>query len=71
MEEDTVETNVGSFINDELAILGGCKPKQPTKRFVGRRIAEKAEKANGGLNGMIENSGAIQGMQESAVEVLC
>jgi len=73
MEEDRAEENLGDSINAELEVLGDCKPKQPKKRFVGRKTAEKAEKANGGLNGTIEDSGAIQSMQESslAIGVLC
>jgi 2-(3-amino-3-carboxypropyl)histidine synthase len=73
MEDDRAETNLGASVNVELAISGECKPKQPKKRFVGRKTAEKTERANGGLNGTIEDSGALQGMQESslAIEDLC
>ncbi len=67
MEEDRAETNLGDSVNGELTISGESKPKQPKKRFVGRKTEEKAEKAekfNGGLNDTIENSGVIQGKQE-------
>ncbi len=68
MEEDRAETNLGDSVNGELIISGESKSRQPRKRFVGRKTAEKSEnvvKANGGLNGTIEDNGAIQGMQDS------
>ncbi len=76
MEEDRAEINLGDSVDGGLAISEESKPKQPKKRFVGRKTAEKSEnveKSNGGLNGTIEDSGAIQGLQQSSVvvEPLC
>lgn len=67
MEKDRAETNLGDYPNDEPTTSKEFKLKQPKKRFVGRKTAEKSEnveKANGGLNGTIEDSGAIQGIQQ-------
>lgn len=62
MEADRAETNLGDSVNTDYAIQGESKPKQPKKRFVGRKTAEKTERANGGLNGTIEDSGKLQGI---------
>lgn len=70
MEEDRAETNLGNSVNADLAIPGEEKRKQPKRRFIGRKTAEKAENSNGGLNGTIEDSGAIQGIQESISYVI-
>lgn len=60
MEQDRAETNLGLSVDPETAVPVGEKPKQPKKRFVGRRSAE-AGKANV-VNGAIEDSSAIQGI---------
>lgn len=61
MEADRAETDLGDSIIPELEAEEDEKPKQPRKRFIGRRAAaEKAEQRNG-PNGTIEDSGAIQG----------
>lgn len=59
MEEDRAETNIGQAVNSELHEPTVEKPKQPKKRFVGRRTAEQAKKVIG-ANGIIEESGTIQ-----------
>ena len=66
MEEDRAETNVGQAVNAELHEPKE-KPKQPKKRFVGRRTVEQAEKVNG-ANGIIEENGAIQGRSRALAE---
>lgn len=73
MEEDRAETNLGDSVNAEFPFSGESKTKQPKKRFVGRKTAEKTERANGGLNGTIEDSGALQGILVSswALEAPC
>ena len=60
MENDRAETNLGADADAEIGATTIEKPKQPKKRFVGRRAAEQAEKQSSS-NGTIENSGAIQG----------
>ncbi|KAL8829572.1 MAG: hypothetical protein Q9191_001949 [Dirinaria sp. TL-2023a] len=62
MEEDRAETSLGQAVDAELDEPKEQKPKQPKKRFVGRRTAERAEKVNS-TNGIIEESGAIQVQQ--------
>ena len=62
MEEDRAQANLGEGQEAELENLLTERPKQPKKRFVGRRTAEKAWKQPNG-DGAIEDSGAVQGMQ--------
>ena len=63
METDRAQTDLGEAANAELSASKSDPVKQPKKRFIGRKAAaEKAEK-NGGSNGTIEDSGAIQGLQ--------
>lgn len=61
MEEDRAETNLGQSANADLHEPKVEKPKQPRKRFVGRRTADQAANANG-TKEVIEESGAIQGL---------
>jgi 2-(3-amino-3-carboxypropyl)histidine synthase len=61
MEEDREETNLG-IAADVEAKAEASVPRQPKKRFVGRKqAAENAEKNGSGAMG-IEDSGAIQGI---------
>ena len=64
METDRAQTDLGEAVNAELLASKSDAHQQPKKRFIGRKAAaEKAEK-NGGSNGTIEDSGAIQGLQD-------
>ncbi|MBE7180459.1 MAG: hypothetical protein INR71_04470 [Terriglobus roseus] len=60
MEEDREETNLtsgpGQLVEEEET-----RPKQPKRRFVGRRAAEQQKHASKDKDGSIEDSGAIQG----------
>ncbi|KAK0609199.1 Diphthamide biosynthesis protein 1 [Lasiodiplodia hormozganensis] len=62
MEEDRAATNLGPTPEEELSGEPNIAPKQPKKRFVGRRAAESAAaaKAKADPNANIEDSGAIQ-----------
>ncbi|KAL1623733.1 Diphthamide biosynthesis protein 1 [Diplodia seriata] len=62
MEEDRAATNLGPTPAEELNGEPSIAPKQPKKRFVGRRAAESAAaaKAKADPNANIEDSGAIQ-----------
>ncbi len=62
MEKDRAETNLGGSINFEESLPTEEQPKQPKKRFVGRKTADNAGKTSLDAAGTIENSGAIQGM---------
>lgn len=61
MEVDRSKANLGPGAGAELDVEVIEKPKQPKRRFVGRRTAEKAEKQPSS-NGTIEDSCAIQGL---------
>ena len=61
MEEDRAQANLGGGFEADLDVSLVEKPKQPKRRFVGRRNAEKAEKQPN-VNGSIEDSGAVQGI---------
>ncbi|KAI9820727.1 MAG: Diphthamide biosynthesis protein 1 [Pycnora praestabilis] len=59
MEEDRDKADVGAAINVELAAEDHAAPRQPKKRFVGKRaVAERAGKSE--MSGTIEDSGTIQ-----------
>ncbi|EOD45924.1 Diphthamide biosynthesis protein 1 [Neofusicoccum parvum] len=62
MEEDRAATNLGPTVEEDLNGEYNVAPKQPKKRFVGRRAAESAAaaKAKADPNANIEDSGAIQ-----------
>ena len=63
MEADRAQADLGEAVDAELSAPRSDPLKQPKKRFIGRKAAaEKAEK-NGGSNGTIEDSGAIQGLK--------
>lgn len=71
MEADRAETDIGKSTIPDRKVAEDEKPKQPRKRFIGRRAAiEKAEQRNG-PNATIEDSGAIQGLRAtSRIEVV-
>ena len=57
MEDDRAETNLGVA---DIQAEEVSQPRQPKKRFVGRRQAAENAAKNGSSLG-IEDSGAIQG----------
>ena len=61
MEEDRAATNLGPTAEDEFNNEVPAAPKQPKRRFVGRKTAERAT-GKTDPNANIEDSGAIQGM---------
>jgi 2-(3-amino-3-carboxypropyl)histidine synthase len=60
MEEDRLQTNLGPDIGADLESEVTATPKQPKRRFIGRRAAEKAIQSSS-ANESIEESGAVQG----------
>ncbi|KAF2262332.1 diphthamide biosynthesis protein 1 [Lojkania enalia] len=60
MEEDRAATNLGPLIEDALSEEPVASPKQPKRRFVGRKTAEKAASQPADPNANIEDSSAIQ-----------
>lgn len=66
MEEDRARVDLGETLNAEPGAEKQEKQKKPKKRFIGRKeAAERAEKG-GDMNGTIEDSGAIQGVQRAS-----
>lgn len=61
MEEDRIQANLGPITHQDTATETTPQPKQPRKRFVGRRTADRAEKQSSS-NSTIEDSNAIQGL---------
>jgi len=66
MEEDRIATNLGPDLPSELNGEQSPVPKQPKKRFVGRRTAAEAAGSKATPNESIEDSGAIQGKNRKA-----
>lgn len=61
MEEDRAVTNLGPTAEDGFNSEVPVVPKQPKKRFVGRKQADRAA-GKTDPNANIEDSGAIQGI---------
>jgi hypothetical protein len=59
MEEDRAQVDLGVAVDIEERLKEPTIPRQPKKRFVGRRQAAEAASKNGPTS--IEESGAIQG----------
>ncbi|KAF3052227.1 Diphthamide biosynthesis protein 1 [Didymella keratinophila] len=60
MEEDRVATNLGPEVDEGMAEEPAAIPKQPKRRFVGRKTAEKSGEQSADPNANIEDSSAIQ-----------
>ena len=63
METDRAQTDLGEAVDAEVSASRSDPLKQPKKRFIGRKTAAEKAGKNGGPNGTIEDSGAIQGLQ--------
>ena len=61
MEIDRAQADLGEAVDAELSASKPDAPKQPKKRFIGRKAATEQAEKNGGSNGTIGDSGAIQG----------
>lgn len=57
-----MQTNLGEAVHAELEPDRQEPPKQPKKRFIGRKAAAERAEENSSSNGTIEGSGAIQGL---------
>ena len=64
MEEDRAKTDLGQAVDVELRVKESI-PRQPKKRFIGRRAAAERALENVDPKGTIEDSGAIQGLLAS------
>lgn len=63
MEDDRAATNLGPSAEDGMQEEPTVIPKQPKRRFVGRKTAEKVADAPVDSNSNIEDSSAIQGVR--------
>jgi 2-(3-amino-3-carboxypropyl)histidine synthase len=63
MEEDRAATNLGPGADDGISEEPTVTAKQPRRRFVGRKTAEKAGEQQGDPNANIEDSSVIQGVR--------
>lgn len=62
MENDRARTGLGESVISEIDAEKQEKPKQPKKRFIGRRAAAENAEQRGHSNDTIENSGAVRGL---------
>ncbi len=68
MEEDRAEADVGPVIDP---VVPGAKqetPKQPSRRFVGRKTVAVSAHKRAETNGHIESSTAVQGFSVSSMQ---
>lgn len=63
MEDDRAATNLGPSAEDGMPEEPIPVPKQPRRRFVGRKAAAEATTKPTDPNATIEDSGAIQGVR--------
>jgi len=62
MESDRAQTDLGKVHIEQVDAEKQEKPKQPKKRFIGRKAAAENAERRGDPNGTIEDSGAVQGL---------
>jgi 2-(3-amino-3-carboxypropyl)histidine synthase len=62
MEDDRAATNLGPDVDENISEEPAVVPKQPRRRFVGRKT-EKAGEQQADPNTNIEDSSAIQGVR--------
>lgn len=60
MEDDRAQVNVGDAVNAENGVEKQEPPKQPRRRFVGRKTAAANAQKNAEANGHIEDGTAVQ-----------
>jgi 2-(3-amino-3-carboxypropyl)histidine synthase len=63
MEDDRAATNLGPEVDEEISEAPAAAQKQPKRRFVGRKVAEKVGEHQADPNANIEDSSAIQGVR--------
>jgi hypothetical protein len=69
MEEDRAQVDLGIAMDVEESLEEAAAQRQPKKRFVGRRQAAESASKNG-VNGSVEDSGAIQSKNLCHLETL-
>lgn len=68
MEDDRAATNLGPAADEAVPDELPAAPKQPRRRFVGRKTANEAPKA-ADANANIEDSSAIQGASHQSPSI--
>jgi hypothetical protein len=63
MEEDRAATNLGPEVDEGISEEPTVAPKQPRRRFVGRKTAGTTGEQQADPNANIEDSSAIQGVR--------
>lgn len=63
MEEDRAATNLGPEVEEGISEEPAVVPKQPRRRFVGKKTAGAASEQQSDPNTNIEDSSAIQGVR--------
>jgi 2-(3-amino-3-carboxypropyl)histidine synthase len=63
MEDDRAATNLGPEVDEGIVEEPAAVPKQPRRRFVGRKTADKVGEQHADPNANIEDSSAIQGVR--------
>lgn len=71
MEDDRAATNLGPEVDDGISEEPVTAQKQPRKRFVGRKAAEKGSEQQADPNASIEDSSAIQGSKSLSHVYIC
>ena len=61
MDGDRIQENIRKDATAELPTRAEEKPREPRKRFVGRRTAAERVSPKSNLNGTIEETGVVQG----------
>jgi 2-(3-amino-3-carboxypropyl)histidine synthase len=69
MEDDRAATNLGPELDEGIAEEPAAAPKQPRRRFVGRKTVEKAGEQQADPNANIEDSSAIQGVRRPMTSI--
>jgi len=62
MEGERAISNLGPDVSTESSQATDDGPRQPRKRFIGRRAAAEKAAARAGQDGSMENSGAVTGI---------
>jgi len=68
MEDDRAATNLGPDAEQGMPEEAVPVQKQPKRRFVGRKTAEKASEQQADPNANIEDSSAIQGVRSPCTD---
>ncbi|KAL8938244.1 MAG: hypothetical protein Q9216_004004 [Gyalolechia sp. 2 TL-2023] len=63
MDNDRAQANVGEAVNAEIGEGKQEQPKQPRRRFIGRKAAAANAQRNAEANGHIEDGAAVQVIQ--------